>query len=128
MSKTKTDSKLKIPSWLKKFNAPASGDHQPKAEIYVDLDAEFNREACIMEVVNLISPKYEVWGTDAKCVNDGLASLAIEINDNIDRDKDRQKILKFAPRFLGTAYKKNAKQIRDAIDEWSVKFLKRNKQ
>lgn len=122
--------KAKLPNWLKKYKGktPALGGHDP-ADLIENMTqiAEEDRQACIMEATNLISPKYETWGTDAPCVDSGLTGIAIEANDNIQDDDKRAKLLSFAPRFLGTAYKKHQKAIRLAIEEWANSFVKRNR-
>lgn len=112
--------KPKVPNKVKKlFSGPDSGGHVPTE--YVDdgyIDEAF-RQACIMEFVNLISPKYEVWGTDAPCVDRTLTSMSIEVNDEVT-DGVRDALLKYAPRYLGTKYRKNHGKMAKGAYEWAL--------
>lgn len=118
---------MSVPAKIKKlFKGPSLGGHSPTLSKKVDGTVKKDyRQACIMEFVNLISPKYDIWGTDASCVDESLTSWAITFNDSIEKDSDREKLLKFAPRFLGTDFKKNHTALRKGAYEWAKYYTEK---
>lgn len=100
---------IEVPNKLKKLFTPNLGGNG---------DPRHEKAACIMEFVNLISPKYEIWGTDALCVDETLTELSIQVNDATQNDSERKRMLRYAPRYLGTDFKKNHNKMTNGAWKW----------
>lgn len=105
---------LKLPPWARKINlAYGAGKRHEK-------------KVCIMQFVSAISPQDlpnkgrdgNWWSDVPNCVNHQLSDFMIGVNDGVD-SYERNKLLAFAPRFLGT----DAFSDED-IHQENIKFLK----
>lgn len=76
--------------------------------------------ACIMELASFLAG--EKWSDFPACTNRTLARAAQQVNDQFERDADRQRLLELLPRVMGTP--ENSTEITIAIATAAADYVK----